>query len=420
MTPAARRSLLKAIRSRGYATHRDLDRLLEPAADAPAFENASRQLLLSLREVEVRRAEGGGGETEEPWRCPDGYGFEALLRGESQNDPLRVYVRQIIGIPRLERADEVRLGKRLEFLRLRFHKALVAAGVSIPAARNLLDRRSIGPRVDSAVEDEDADADVLLTRLLPNGPHGQPVRRACGDYLAVREEFVERNLHLVVAAAAAYRTYGVPVLDLIQEGNAGLIRAVEKFDWRKCVRFRTYATFWIRQAIERAIASSKGIVRVPNYLQQKLRRLRREGRVPRRNEEVSLREVSKVFDLPAHVVGHLLETERATRSLDVALGEDGETTLGATIPAESPEEMALFDWERALLKNRIHEALDELSDHERAILEYRYGIGRDEPMTLEQVGQLMNVSRERVRQLQVRAIRKLQAPGVIARLAGFV
>ncbi len=420
--------LLEQIRRRGFVRGEELDRLLD--GNARGFESLVKSLLSALKRVVVQATDAAttAAEKEAADALDDGWDFDFLLRGEARNSALSTYIREVLAIPHMRREDEVRLGKRFEFVRRRFYHAILAGGVSGKHARAILDYSRLRPLLDEpespksnkSVETTDAAiaADPVF-RALPRGPKLVPIRRACAEYNAVREEFVRRNLHVVIAAAAAYRTYGVPLLDIIQEGNAGLIRAVEKFDWRKNVRFRTYATFWIRQAIERAIAANKGIVRVPNYLQQKLRRLRREGKIPRRNEETSLTELAKEFDLPTRVVHGLLETERSARSLDVPLGADGEDTLASLIAAE-PELEGLGSWEKPVLTHRIHEALDLLTDHERTIIEFRYGIHCEHPMTLEEVGRIMNVSRERVRQLQVRAIRKLQAPNVLSRLAGFV
>lgn len=420
-----RKLLLDEVKARGFVRTDELDQLLcEPSPRR--FENLLKSLLQALKRVVVRapdpepfvpnvaaRASATNPSDPQATGADAGWDFDFLLRNEARNSALASYIHEVLAIPHMRRDDETRLGKRLEFVRRRFFQAMIGAGVSPKRAREILDYSRLKPLLDSAVDD-----DPMFSGL-PRGAKLESIRRACAEYDVVRDEFVRRNLHVVIAASAAYRTYGIPLLDLIQEGNAGLIRAVEKFDWRKNVRFRTYATFWIRQAIERAIAANKGIVRVPNYLQQKLRRLRREGRIPRRNEETSLTQLARVFDLPPRVVHGLLETERSARSLDAPVGEDGEETLAALIPSDSdPEYFA--EWEKPVLKRRIHEALGSLSEHERTILEYRYGINREEAMTLEEVGRLMKVSRERVRQLQVRALRKLQAPGVLSRLAGFV
>src|SRR5690606_8586938 len=150
---------------------------------------------------------------------------------------------------------------------------------------------------------------------------------------------VERNLFIVIGMSAAYRTYGLPAMDLIQEGNTSLIRAVEKFDWRKGVRFQTYAAFWVRQAIERMITANRGIVRVPNYVQQKLRRLRREGKLPRNHREVDVGDLSEMFDTTRASAARLIETDRNPFSLDVPLkGDDGDISFAALLEADTPEE----------------------------------------------------------------------------------
>lgn len=422
---ADKKSLLDEVKARGFVRTDELDQLLG-AAPARRFEAVLKSLLQALKRIAIAapepepyvpnvsaRASATNPSDPNATGADAGWDFEFLLRNEARNSPLAAYVRDVLAIPHMRRNDETRLAKRLEFVRRRFYQAMIGAGVAPKRAREILDYSRLKPLLDAAIE-----GDPMFAGL-PSDGRLESIRRACVEYDVVRDEFVRRNLHVVIAASAAYRTYGVPLLDLIQEGNAGLIRAVEKFDWRKNVRFRTYATFWIRQAIERAIAANKGIVRVPNYLQQKLRRLRREGRIPRRNDETSLTALAQVFELPPRVVHGLLETERSARSLDAPLGDEGAETLASLIPSDSEPEY-LAEWERPVLKHRIHEALGELNEHERTILEYRYGINRDEAMTLEEVGRLMKVSRERVRQLQVRALRKLQAPGVLSRLAGFV
>ncbi len=405
------KSLLKEVRARGFATYDEIDELLagKPGARGRApREPSPKRLLELLKHVEVR----AGSSVRDD--APDAAaGFDGLLRGSRSGDPLSVYIREINSVPRMELDDELRLGRRLEFVRMRFQRAVLDAGVPLKIAKVILKSSRIRPLLD------EESGSVGLARHIPPGARGRKVRRACAEFSAVREEFIVRNLRLVLAGALAYRTYGVPVLDLVQEGNAGLIRAVEKFDWRKNVRFRTYATFWIRQAIERAIAFNKGIVRVPNYLQQKMRRLRREGAIPKKHEAGALSDISRAFDLSPQVTSHLLETERAATSLDLRVGESGDESLGALLPADV-EETFLDPSEVPLLKSRLREVLATLPNHERAILEYRYGLGHPEALTLEEVGRRMNVSRERVRQLQVRAIRKLQAPGLRARLCGFV
>lgn len=328
----------------------------------------------------------------------------------ADDECLRGYLKAVHLLPRLDRAHETLLAKRLEFARRRFASAVAAAQVGCERLPALLEGalpRRCGDDLG-----------------LPHGDAEAPLAEACrtelraraGEMNRARAAFVESALAIVADLALCYRTYGVPLMDLIQEGNGALLRAVEKFDWRRNVRFSTYATFWIRQAVERSIAFNKGIVRVPNYLQQKLRRLRREGVLPRRERDASLGEVSAAFALKREVAGRLMQSQRACFSLDAAAGDDGETfasRIEATPAHDSERELPL-------LQRRLAELLLDLSPLERAILEQRFGLDGSEPCTLEELGRRMNVSRERVRQLQCRALRKLQAPTARDRLAGFV
>jgi RNA polymerase primary sigma factor len=331
------------------------------------------------------------------------------IRTINDDDVLRPYLRDLGRIQRMEKAEEIASGKRLEFIRRRFQRAATAAGLGRSEVRQITRPGGRGsPEAAAGRTPRDLAAAERMGRI----------RRLCGELNAMRAEFVERNLHLVVGLAISYRTYGVPILDLIQEGNAALIRAVEKFDWRKNVRFQTYATFWIRQAVERAIAFNRGIVRVPNYLQQKMRRLRREGVIPRRDGDVTLKDMSRAFEIKPEIASHLLETERGHFSLDAKLDEDGESF--AAFLADETQDREVESLEFPMLRERLHQVMETLTPQERRILELRYGLGGVDPLTLEEVGKQMKVSRERIRQLQVRAIRKLQRPTLIDKLTGFV
>jgi RNA polymerase primary sigma factor len=373
------------------ATFDELDQLLKPAHTPAQFKRQCDRLVKALKGIRIvssGHAEERGGGTGV---------WDFLLKSQKRDEPLSTYLAEIGQIPRTQREDELRLGRRLEFLAERVHAACREA------------------RLDPA--------DVMQSQDVQDVQGGalecEEVRQTCAEYQAARAEFIERNLHLVVSAAVAYRTYAVPLLDLIQEGNAGLIRAVEKFDWRKNVRLQTYAALWIRQAIERSIASSKGIVRLPNYIQQKMRRLKREGQLPVNDRETSVHDLSKAFDLSHKVAGRLLETHRSTASLDQEFGDDGDSPA-ALLAARDDERNGFQTWELPLLKSRIGEALSLLSEQERKILTCRYGFGSDSSMTLEEIGREMKVSRERIRQLQLRAIRKLRTPSIREKLAQFV
>jgi len=245
------------------------------------------------------------------------------------------------------------------------------------------------------------------------------VRSVSHDYERLRGHFVERNLYLVIGMSAAYRTYGLPVMDLIQEGNAALIRAVEKYDWRKNVRFQTYAAFWVRQAIERLITANRGIVRVPNYIQQKMRRLRREGKLPRNHKDMDVRDVSTLFDISAEGAARLMETDRNWYSLDVPVGEDNDSFASILEAEEGDDGMPTS--ELRALGNRLDEVMSKhLTEQEREIIRLRFGLRGAARRTLDQIGAQMNVSRERIRQMQVKALGKLNTRGLLEELGGFL
>ena len=251
---------------------------------------------------------------------------------------------------------------------------------------------------------------------LPCQQIGSPVQTACSDYNLVRGRFVERNLYLVIGMSNNYRTYGIPVMDLIQEGNAALIRAVEKFDWRKEVRFSTYGAFWVRQGVERMITANRGMVRVPNYVQQKLRRLRREGKLPRNQRDVDLRDVSAQFETSQEAAARLMETDRATLSLDAPVMDD-EGSLGALLAAREEENGPITADDRRALNSRLQKVMaHELTDTEREILNSRFGLDGRVPETLDEIGERLSVSRERIRQMQVKALGKLHKPRLLEEL----
>jgi RNA polymerase primary sigma factor len=236
-----------------------------------------------------------------------------------------------------------------------------------------------------------------------------------GD-LQAKELLVNSNLRLVASNARRYQNQGLPLGDLVQEGMLGLIRASEKFDWRKGFRFSTYATLWIRQAIQRGLENSGRTIRLPVHVAQRSRKV---GRVERElsvrlGREPTLEELAEETGLPIDQVEEVRHQRAALVSLDQQIGEDGDTALGDLLPsdAEVPEETA---WENER-ERIVHRAIEQLPETERKVLTLRFGTGREDPQTLTAIGKRLGFSAERASQLEQRALKKLAESPELAAL----
>ena len=249
--------------------------------------------------------------------------------------------------------------------------------------------------------------EAVAARLLTAAQEVSLAKRIERGDAGAKEEMIQANLRLVVSIAKNYRNQGLPFLDLIQEGTLGLIRAVEKFDWRRGFKFSTYATWWIRQAVARALADKARTIRMPVHIVERLQKINRADRSlwARLGREPTLDEIADEASLTPEQVLEVRAAARASTSLDAPVGDDDDATLGDFVAGDQPLPEDEVDVE--LRRQVLLGALLSLPDREREVVTLRYGIDGNEPRTLEEIGRRLGLTRERVRQIELDSLRRL-------------
>ncbi len=339
------------------ASEDELDPETGAAPDAKGAGEAQPEA--ESQESEAEEPESEEPESEEPDLYDEGgvvtAGLVVAPPEQGAEDAVRLYLRTIGRVPLLTREDEVRLAKRIEM-----------------------------------------------------------------NDMTAKNSLIEANLRLVVSIAKRYNGRGLTLLDLIQEGNLGLIRAVEKFDWRRGFKFSTYATWWIRQAITRALADQSRTIRIPVHMVERMNRVARAKRslIQKHNREPTSEEIGELVEMPAKKVDEILKLGQEPVSLEAPVGgEEGDASLGEFIE-DSATDRPLEIVANRMRDDDLQKVLDSLPWRERKVIELRYGLGDEGPMTLEDIGHEVGVTRERVRQIESKTLAMLKSSGGADRLAG--
>jgi RNA polymerase primary sigma factor len=374
--------LLNKAAEQGFVTYADILTAFPQAGEHPEeFEDILSDLAEADIEIEGD-APGNGDGTLGPEATDEADGRKAHVGPVPAIDPTTLYLKEIGRVPLLTAEEEVTLARRVE------------AGLT---AQEELDRNGHNPKEQAA-----------LKEIVQDG-------------LEAREHLICANSRLVISVAKRYMGCGVPFLDLIQEGNIGLMHAVGKFDYRRGHKFSTYATWWIRQAVTRAIAEQSRTIRLPVHMSDQVNRLLRTNHqlMQELGREPTSGELAGAMEIPPRKAEEMMRIARHPLSLETPANDEGESVLGDFI--EDEDSPTLDEVTTAsMLQVLLREALLDLSPREARILRLRYGLVDGETRTLDKIGKKLGVTRERVRQIEISALSRLRHPMRSRRLKGFL
>ncbi|WP_238626034.1 sigma-70 family RNA polymerase sigma factor [Aggregatilinea lenta] len=381
--------LMNRADQRGYVTFEDVLELLDEDSDDV---NAIEAVLDELDELGIELRQDTSDDDDDDELDQREREFEAEeeshdpgvgdINAVSADDPVGLYFRQMAQEPLLTANEEIELAKRIE-----------------------LGREALPQLEELSPVDEDYDR---LMQLVNDGQ-------------SAREHLGRANTRLVVSIAKRYMGQGLPFPDLIQEGNVGLMRAVDKYDYKRGNRFSTYATWWIRQAITRALAQKTRTIRIPLHMTERIRQMYRTAQVLEQTlgHRPTPEEIAKEMELPPESVRGMMDASQHAIALERPVGDDGDSEFGDFIEDQdspSPVEAAT----QHLLQETIEEVLSELTPRQSHILRLRFGLGGGEPHTLEEIANKFGLSRERIRQLEKEALRRLRHPRLAHNLRDYL
>lgn len=376
--------LLEVGRAQGYLTYSDiLENVPQPEMHVGAIDQLYTELQSEGIRVVESTADLENGESEVESDEDDVLADMPDLTDIALDDPVRMYLQEIGQVPLLTAEQEVELSKQME------------AG---DKAQYYIENSTYRSRHE---------------RL--------SLEKQCSLGCEARQRLIQANLRLVVSIAKKYTSYGLTMMDLVQEGNIGLMRAVEKFDYTKGHKFSTYATWWIRQAITRAIADQSRTIRLPVHMGEAISQVKRVSHKLQQTmqREPTPEEIADTMDINPNKVRRTLEAAMHPLSLEMPVGQDGEGRMGDFIEDErvaTPAEAAAA----SMLREQIEEVLQKLPERERKIIQLRYGLKDGRYRTLEEVGVEFGITRERIRQIEAVALRKLRHPHLGKKLRGYL